>query len=116
VHYTAGAWPIGEAHVEAFRAKAMPDLGIPKVRIISGDSFVENPDHGRRLYEALKGDIIDMEVAAVAQAAARMDLPWAAIKATTDNADGDSGGDFQSNLKRAARIAAEATERLIGAL
>lgn len=115
-HYTAGAWPIGEAHVEPFRALAMPDIGLPNVRIISGDSFVESPDHGRRLYEALDGDLIDMEVAAVAQAAARMDLPWAAIKATTDNADGDSSGDFQSNLKRGARIAAQAAERMIGAL
>ncbi len=115
-HYTAGAWPIGEAHVEPFRAKATPDIGLPKVRIISGDSFVENPDYGRRLYEALGGDLIDMETAAVAQAASRMDLPWAAIKATTDNADDDSGGDFQSNLKRGARVAAEAAERMIAAL
>lgn len=115
-HYTAGAWPIGEAHVEPFRAMATPGIGIPSVRIISGDSFVENPDHGRRLHEALGGDIIDMETAAVAQAASRMDLPWAAIKATTDNADGDSSGDFQSNLKRAARNAAEAAERMIAAL
>jgi 5'-methylthioadenosine/S-adenosylhomocysteine nucleosidase len=115
-HYTAGAWPIGEAHVEPFRAKTMPAIGLQHVRIVSGDCFVENPDHGRRLREALGGDIIDMETAAVAQAAARMDLPWAAIKATTDNADGDSVGDFQSNLKRAARIAAEAAERMIAAL
>lgn len=115
-HYSAGAWPIGEAHVEPFRAAAMPDIGLVKVRIISGDCFVENPDHGRRLYEALGGDIIDMEVAAVAQAASRMDVPWAAIKATSDNADGESAGDFQSNLKRAARKAAEAAERMIAAL
>lgn len=113
VHYTAGAWPIGEAHVEPFRAKAMPDIGLPKARIISGDAFVECPDHGRRLHDSLGGDVIDMEVAAVAQAAARMDLPWAAIKATTDNANGESSGDFQANLKRAARIAAEAAERMI---
>ena len=115
-HYTAGAWPIGEAHVEPFRATTTPAIGLPHVRIISGDSFVENPDHARRLYDTLGGDIIDMEVAAVAQAASRMDLPWAAIKATTDNADGESVGDFQSNLKRAARIAAEAAEQMIAAL
>jgi nucleoside phosphorylase len=45
-----------------------------------------------------------------------MNLPWAAIKATTDNADGSSSGDFQSNLKRGAKRAAEATERMIAAL
>jgi nucleoside phosphorylase len=115
-HFTAGSWPIGEAHVEPFRAAAMPDVGIAKVRIISGDCFVENPDHARRLHQALGGDLVDMETAAVAQAAARMDLPWLAIKATTDGADGSSGGDFQTNLKRAARLAAEAAERMIASL
>ena len=115
-HYSAGAWPIGEEHVEPFRARATPDVGLPKVRIITGDSFVESPDHGRRLHQVLGGDIIDMETAAVAQAAVRMNLPWAAIKATTDNADGSSSGDFQSNLKRGAKRAADPTERMIAAL
>lgn len=115
-HYSAGAWPIGEEHVEPFHARTMPDLDLPKVRIISGDSFVENPDHGRRLHEALGGDLIDMETAAVAQAAVRINVPWAAIKATTDNADGSSSGDFQTNLKRGAKLAAEAAERMIAAL
>ncbi|MGH8338143.1 MAG: purine phosphorylase, partial [Gammaproteobacteria bacterium] len=93
-----------------------PDIGLPKVRIVTGDAFVEHPDHGRRLHEALGGHLIDMETAAVAQAAARMDVPWAAIKAATDNADDESAGDFQSNLKRAARTAAEAAERMIAQL
>lgn len=112
-HYSAGAWPIGEEHIEPFRAMATPDIGLPKVRVITGDCFVESSDHGRRLHQALGGDIIDMETAAVAQAAARMNLPWAAIKATTDNADGSSSGDFQSNLKRGAKRAADAAERMI---
>lgn len=93
----------------------MPDIGLPKVRLITGDCFVENADHGRRLHKNLGGHLIDMETAAVAQAAKRLGVPWAAIKATTDNADGDSG-DFQTNLKRASRTAAEAAERMILAL
>ncbi len=115
-YYSAGAWPIGQAHVEPFYAAAMPDLGLPKIRIITGDCFVESADHGMRLHSHLGGDLIDMETAAVAQAAQRMGLPWAAIKATTDNADGESAGDFQANLKRAAQVAAEAAERMIAAL
>lgn len=114
-HYSAGAWPIGQAHIEPFRAMTMPDIGLPKVRLITGDCFVENADHGRRLHKNLGGHLIDMETAAVAQAAKRLGVPWAAIKATTDNADGDSG-DFQTNLKRASRTAAEAAERMILAL
>ena len=116
VHYRAGALPIGAAHAEPFHAAIMPDTGLPKVRIITSDCFVENADHGKRLHLALCGDIVDMETAAVAQAAARMDVPWAAIKATSDDANGDSAGDFQTNLNRAARIAAEAVERMIADL
>lgn len=116
VHYRAGSWPIGEAHAEPFHAATMPDTGLAKVRIITSDCFVESADHGKRLHNALHGDIVDMETAAVAQAAARMDVPWAAIKATSDNADGNSAGDFQTNLKRAARVAGQAAERMIADL
>jgi adenosylhomocysteine nucleosidase len=115
-HYSAGAWPIGQAHIEPFRAAAMPDIGLTKVRIITGDCFIESADHSRRLYSQLGGHLIDMETAAVAQAAVRLGVRWTAIKATTDNADGESSGDFQTNLKRAARHAAEAAERMIRAL
>ena len=116
VHYRAGAWPIGDAHAEPFYAAVMPETDLPKVRVITSDCFVESGDHAERLRGALSGDIVDMETAAVAQAAARMDVPWAAIKAASDNADGESAGDFQANLQRAARVAAEATERMIAAL
>lgn len=34
-HYSAGAWPIGEEHIEPFRAIPTPDIGLPKVRIIT---------------------------------------------------------------------------------
>ncbi len=54
-----------------------------------------------------------MEVGAVAQVAARLGRPWAAIKAVTDEANGDSAGDFHANLVRAARVAGQAVERLI---
>jgi adenosylhomocysteine nucleosidase len=77
---------------------------------------MENADHGERLHKALSGDIVDMETAAVAQAAARMDIPWAAIKAVSDDANGNSAGDFQANLKHAARVAAEAAQRMIADL
>jgi adenosylhomocysteine nucleosidase len=77
---------------------------------------MENADHGERLHKALRGDIVDMETAAVAQAASRMDIPWAAIKAVSDYANGNSAGDFQANLKYAARLAAEATQRMIADL
>jgi len=112
-HYTAGSWPIGPASVEAFLAHPLPDIGLPQARIVTGDSFVECPDHSLRLRDGLSGDLVDMETGALAQVAKRLELPWAGIKATTDDANGDSAGDFQENLLRAARRAAEAAEKSI---
>ena len=89
---------------------------MPQARIITGDSFVECPDHSLRLREGLSGDLVDMETGALAQVARRLNLPWAGIKATTDDANGESVGDFQPNLLLAARRAAEEAEKAIAQL
>ncbi|MGD9810463.1 MAG: purine phosphorylase [Sphingobium sp.] len=115
-HYTAGSWPIGPASVEHFRAHPLPDIGLPHARIVTGDAFIECPDHSLRLREGLGGDLVDMETGALAQVAVRLGLPWSAIKATTDEANGTSAGDFQTNLLLAARRAAEAAERSLARL
>lgn len=112
-HYSAGSWPIGPAQVNAFLAWPLPDIGLPRARIVTGDAFIECPDHSLRLRTGLNGDLVDMETGALAQVAQRLGLPWAGIKATTDDANGASAGDFQANLLRAARRAAEAAERSI---
>ena len=117
--YRAGDWPIGEpgpeAHGQHFTAMPDPGLGLPHARIASGDSFVACPDAAADL-QSLGATLVDMEVGAVAQAAARLGLPWAAIKAVTDEANDASGGDFQANLRRAARMAAVDVERLVAML
>src|SRR3546814_6168710 len=89
---------------------ADPGLDLPHARIASGDSFVACPDAAADL-AALGATLVDMEVGAVAQVAARLGKPWAAIKAVTDEANGASAGDFHANLVPAARAAAEGTER-----
>jgi adenosylhomocysteine nucleosidase len=90
IHYRAGDWPMGAARDHAFTAIPDPGLGLPHAAIASGDVF--------------------LECAITAEA---LGLPWAAIKAVTDGADGESVGDFSANLKRAARKAGEAMERLV---
>ncbi len=110
--YRAGEWPIGEAGEAHFSAVADPGLGLPHARIASGDSFVACPDAAADL-AALGATLVDMEVGAVAQVAARLGKPWAAIKAVTDEANDDSAGDFHANLVRAARVAGQEVERLI---
>lgn len=110
--YRAGEWPIGEAGEAHFSAMSDPGLGLPHARIASGDSFVACPDAAADL-ASLGATLVDMEVAAVAQVAARLGKPWGAIKAVTDEANGDSAGDFHANLVRAAGAAAREVERLI---
>jgi len=115
-HYSAGAWPIGPASVTAHAATDDPGVGLPHVRIASGDAFIECPDHADDLVRALDAQIVDMETAAVAQVAAAFNIPWAAIKAVSDGANGESGHDFQANLTRAARAAGEGAARFVALL
>jgi len=113
--YRAGDWPMGEAAEAHFTAMPDPGLGLPHARIASGDSFVACHQAAADL-QSLGATLVDMEVGAVAQAAARLGKPWAAIKAVSDDANDASGGDFQANLRRAARTAAVEIERLVAML
>lgn len=113
VHYAPGAWPMGPAHVEPFMAMDDAGSGLPAACITSGDAFIEDGAYGRHLIAALGADLVDMETAAVAQYAAQVGLPWAGIKATTDDANHESAGDFHANLRAASRRAAQATEHFI---
>ena len=113
--YRAGDWPMGDPGDTHFTAMPDPGLGLPHARIASGDSFVACPQAAADL-QSLGATLVDMEVGAVAQAATRLGKPWAAIKAVTDDANDASGGDFQVNLRRAARLAAAEVERLVAML
>ena len=113
--YRAGDWPMGEPGEAHFAAMPDPGLGLPHARIASGDSFVACPAAAADL-KSLGATLVDMEVGAVAQAAMRLGKPWAAIKAVTDDANDASGGDFNANLRRAARLAGQEIERLVAML
>lgn len=114
--YRAGEWPIGEAGETHFSAMSDPGLGLPHARIASGDSFVACPAAAADLAADLGATLVDMEVGALAQVAARLGKPWAAIKAVTDEANGESADDFHVNLVRAARMAGREVERLVALL
>lgn len=115
-HYRAGDWPMGEARDVAYAAMPDPGLGLPHATIASGDVFLECPDTAEALAERLGAHLVDMEVAAMAQVAEALGLPWVAIKAVTDGADGESAGDFSANLQRAARRAGKAMAGLLTSL
>ena len=113
-HYDAGAWPIGPDGATAFAALPQPaGLGLAEAVIASGDCFVECGTRAASIRDALGAQLVDMETAAVAQTARLLGLPWCAIKAVTDAADGDSAATFQDNLAAAAGRAATAAERAV---
>lgn len=113
--YTPGEWPIGAASLTAFHAlEVVGELS--RARIATSDLFIECGTHAAGVRDALGVTLVDMETAAVAQAAALLGIPWLAIKATTDEANEDSVSGFQANLARAARSAAMAMEELLAAL
>ncbi|WP_422345538.1 purine phosphorylase [Parasphingorhabdus sp.] len=112
--YNAGAWPMGPANWTPFTAHPMPTpLALPQARIATADTFVKCPDRSTYLRDSLNADLVDMETAALAQVAQLLNLPWAGIKATTDNANGESSGDFHANLAAAAQRAADAAVRFL---
>jgi adenosylhomocysteine nucleosidase len=113
VHYPPGAWPMGPAHVEPYEALPDPGTGLPAACIASGDAFIEDGAFAAHLVAALEADVVDMETAAISQFAEAIGLPWAGIKATTDDANHESAGDFHANLLAASARAARAMERLL---
>lgn len=116
VHYDPGAMPFGPSVILPFESMDDPGTGLPHATIVSGDSFVEDQAFARHLAATLSATLVDMETAALAQVAGRLGVPWAGIKATTDEADGASAGDFMLNLRRAARRAGHAAERFVAQL
>ena len=116
IHYPPGAWPMGPANVEAFNALPDPGTGLPQACIASGDAFIEDAAFAAHLVAALAADVVDMETAAIAQYAGTVGLPWAGIKAVTDDANHASAGDFHANLLKASARAAAGMEQLLSLL
>lgn len=113
IHYAPGAWPMGPASAPPYIALPDPGTGLPQACIASGDAFIEDGAFAAHLVAALDADVVDMETAAIAQLAGHLGLPWAGIKATTDDANHESAGDFHANLLAASKRAADAMERLL---
>ncbi len=111
--FLAGEWPLGVPGETDFAAMPDPGLGLPSARIVSGDLFLACSETSVDLAKRHQAQLVDMEVAAVAQAAATLGVPWAAIKAMTDKGDGTGKEDFAANLPDAARLAALSIEALV---
>ena len=116
VHYNAGTLPIGTPAIDAFLPLPIPRLQLPPARIATSDLFIECAKHAAGIRTALDVTLVDMETAAVAQTANLLGIPWIAIKAATDDADGDGADSFTVNLAAAASASAHATEQALALL
>jgi 5'-methylthioadenosine/S-adenosylhomocysteine nucleosidase len=72
--------------------------------IASGDQFIADPDRVGWLRRTFDASAVEMEGAALAQAASHLGIPFAVLRILSDSADGDAVQDFPAFL-------AEASER-----
>ncbi len=105
------------AHVIALADRATFGLNQPRVHrglVASGDQFVHDAARINAMNSALPGLVaVEMEGAAVAQVCHELDVPFAVIRAISDNANEHAAHDFMGFVKTvAAQYAFHITRRL----
>ena len=70
--------------------------------IVSGDQFIAQAEKVAWLRATFGASAVEMEGAALAQAANRLGVPFAVVRILSDSADGDAVADFPSFLNTAA--------------
>jgi nucleoside phosphorylase len=84
---------------------------------LTADRPVLSPWRRLRLARAFAGPCAaEMETAAVAAVAARAGVPWAGLRAVTDQASYLGGREFRAHFGRCAGLAADTVQRLLDAL
>ena len=124
-----GQWKPGpaDAPVEEFHSddrllevadEALANAGITHITgiIASGNYFVDTPQKVEEVIRLTGADAVEMEGAAVAQGAARNNVPALVIRALSDNADTDyevfKEFDISEYADTAARLAVDIVKRL----
>ncbi len=84
-------------HPKSLLSDGRTDWDLPPARLVTCDIPVF--DSGRRKGLAEKGDLVDMEGAAIARVAAMFDTPWTMIKGVSDDAGPADRDVLIGNLK-----------------
>lgn len=80
---------------------AVPEIGVFKGRIVSGDQFITDKATKDRLIKQFKGYCTEMEGAAIAQAAYLNNIPFLIIRAISDKADDSASMDYSEFERKA---------------
>lgn len=79
---------------EAACKKAVPEIGVYRGRVVSGDQFITDKAVKERLIDLFDGSCTEMEGAAIAQAAYLNNIPFLIIRAISDKADDSATMDY----------------------
>lgn len=82
--------------------------------IASGDQFIGGGERKQWIVDSFGAIACEMEGAAVAQVCYVNKVPFAVLRAISDNADGTSCDDYPTFVEKAAHVSASIVERLIG--
>ncbi len=94
--------------------KPAPGQRIVRGVIATGDVFLASRDKKTELRGRCRADAVDMESAAVAQVCWQQKIPFIAIRAVCDRADGNANEDYLGNLDKAARAAGSMVLQSVG--
>jgi adenosylhomocysteine nucleosidase len=84
---------------------------VKKGIIATGDMFVSNPEKKNEIYEEFDALAVEMEGAAFAQTAYYNQVPFVAIRAISDLADGRAAESFETFEKETAELSAKLIEQ-----
>jgi len=84
--------------------------------IATGDTFVADPEKNRWLNETFGAKAVEMEGASTAQACTMNGVPFAVLRAVSDNANDDSPADFPAFAKECAEKSARLLAKALGRL
>lgn len=92
------------------------DKHVPKIMggvLVSGDVFVADKTKNSELHTGLGADVVDMEVAAIAQICWEEHVPFLGIRSVSDNANGETPKNYELFYKLAAQNSARMVEEII---
>lgn len=90
-----------------------PDIHVYMGKILSGDQFISDKEVKKKLIHNFSGDCVEMEGAAIAQAAYLNKVPYVVLRAISDKADDSATMDYPEFEKKAIEHCVKLVENMI---